>query len=139
MTPSGRTKGPSKGWVAVVITAGVLLGMILSYFVSVPYGWRFIPPQFREALILHIVLSTVSISLLVALVIVYIGVYASTGARFALGIIIVVFALLLQSLVQYPLLLGLFFPFAEGQESFLSFADVFTVAAYTIFLYLSLE
>jgi hypothetical protein len=134
-----QMKGPGKIWLPIVLTVGVLVGLILSYDVPVPYGWRFIPPQFQQALILHIVLSTVSVTLLVALAIIYLGIYAQTAARFALGITVVLFALLIQALVQYPLLLGMFAPYGQGEESFLSFADVFTIVAYTIFLYLSLE
>jgi hypothetical protein len=73
------------------------------------------------------------------LAVVYLRVYAQTGARFALGITVVLFALLVQALVQYPLLLVLTGPFDEGQGTFLSFGDIFTIAAYTVFLYLSLE
>jgi len=85
------------------------------------------------------VLSTVIISLQVALVVVYLGVYAETGARFSLGILIVMSALLLQSLFQYPLLLGFVGRYAIEFGPYLSTADLFTIAAYTIFLYLSLD
>jgi hypothetical protein len=85
------------------------------------------------------VLSTVIIALQVALVFVYLRVYAETGARFSLGILIVMSALLLQSLFQYPLLLGFVGRYAEEFGPYLSTADLFTIAAYTIFLYLSLD
>jgi hypothetical protein len=132
-------KGPSRLWLPIVLTLGLFVGLVLSYSITVPYGWRFIPPQFQELIIVHTVLSTVSIMLLVALTIIYVRVYAETGARFSLGITVVLFALLVQALVQYPLLEGLFVPFGEGQGSFLTSADLFTIAAYSLFLYLSLE
>jgi hypothetical protein len=135
-------RGPTKLWLPVVLASGVLVGLVLSYALPMPFGFlRFggLPERFRDVLVIHMVLSTVSIALLVALAVVYVRVYAETHARFALGISIVLLALLIQSLIQYPLLLGLVGPFAAGQGSFLSFADLFTIAAYTIFLYLSLE
>jgi hypothetical protein len=136
-TPS---KGPSKLWLPVVLTVGVLVGAILSYSVPAPFGyWEFGPDRLYGILVLHTILSTVSIVLLLALAVVYLRVYAQTGARFALGITVVLFALLIQALVQYPLFLILSGPFDEGQGPFLSFGDVFTIAAYTVFLYLSLE
>jgi hypothetical protein len=135
----GQLKGPVKIWLPIVLTLGVLAGLVLSYSITVPYGWRFIPPQFQQLIIIHTVLSTVSITLLIALTVIYLRVYAETGARFSLGITVVLFALLVQALVQYPLLEGLFVPFGEGQGSFLTSADLFSIAAYTVFLYLSLE
>jgi len=134
------SKGPSRLWLPVVLTAGVLVGAILSYSIPAPFGyWEFGPNRLYGALVLHTILSTVSIALLLALAVVYIRVYAQTGARFALGITVVLFALLVQALVQYPLFLVLSGPFDEGQGTFLSFGDFFTIAAYTVFLYLSLE
>jgi hypothetical protein len=140
-SPSPPAKGPTKLWLPVVITIGVLVGAILSYFVPAPFGcWRFgACEELQGDLMLHTVLSTVSIALLVALTVIYIRIYSATGARFALGITVVLFALLLQSLVQYPPFLVVYGPFGEGQAPFLSSADLFTIAAYTIFLYLSLE
>ena len=140
ISTQGAGKGPTKLWLPVVLVVGVLVGLALSYDVPPPFGyWRFGPDQFRDVLILHTVLSTVSISLIIALSVIYLKVYAETGARFALGITVVLFALLIQALLQYPLLLDLAGPYPEGQGQFLSFADLFTIAAYTVFLYLSLE
>jgi hypothetical protein len=140
---AGAQKGPTKLWLPVVLAVGVLVGLALSYLVPEPFsvgiaGHGF-ADRFRDSLVLHMILSTVSIALLVALIVIYLNVYAQTGARFALGILVVMFALLMQSLFQYPLLLGLFGVYPNPFGPFLSSADLFTIAAYTIFLYLSLE
>jgi len=133
-------KGPTKLWLPVVLTSGVLVGAILSYSIPAPFGyWEFGPNRLYGILVLHTILSTVSIALLLALAVVYVRVYAQTGARFALGITVVLFALLIEALVEYPLFLVLSGPFNLGQGPFLTFADFFTIAAYTVFLYLSLE
>jgi hypothetical protein len=133
-------RGPTKLWLPVVLAVGVLVGLVLWYYAPEPFRFmRFVSPDFQEIYLLHTILSTTSIALLVALTLIYVRVYAQTGARFALGITMVLFALLVQSLFQYPLILGFAGPFPGGQGAFLSFADVFTITAYTIFLYLSLE
>ena len=131
-------RGPTKLWVPLVLVVGVLLGLVASYFAPAPFVFfRF--ASLREVLTLHILLSTVSIALLVSLLVVYFRIFNQTGARFALGITLVLLALLVQQLFQYPLFLGLAGPFPIGQGPYLSFADLFTIAAYTIFLYLSLD
>ncbi len=137
-------KGPTKMWLPIILLVGVLVGVVLSFFVPepTPFGppfWRYEPFGLEQAIMFHVVLSTVSIALLVSLAVIYLKVYSETGARFALGLVVVLLALLVQSLIQYPLFLGLAGPFELGQGQFLSYADVFTIAAYTIFLYLSLE
>ena len=139
--PPAPASGPTKLWLPIVITVGVLVGAVLSFFVPAPFGcYRFGACQsLQGALMLHTILSTVSIALLIALILIYVRVYAATGARFALGITIVLLALLLQELIQYPPFLVVYGPFGQGQAPFLSSADVFTIVAYTIFLYLSLE
>jgi len=136
-----KTKRPAWLLVPLVLAVGIVLGVALSYLIPLPFGFGPFPPfaQFRNLIIVHMVLSTVIIALQVALVIVYLGVYADTGARFSLGILIVMSALLLQSLFQYPLLLGFVGRYALEFGPYLSTADLFTIAAYTIFLYLSLD
>ena len=139
--PQKTRTGPAKLLVPLVLLVGVLAGIALSYSVPLPFGFGPFPPfdQFRNLIIVHMVLSTVIICLQVALVIVYLKVYAETGARFALGILVVMSALLFQSLFQYPLLLGFVGRTPTEFGPYLSAADLFTIAAYTIFLYLSLD
>ena len=140
--PPQKTKtGPARLVVPLVLLVGILAGVAFSYAVPLPFGFGPFPPfaQFRNLIIVHMVLSTVIISLQIALVIVYLKVYAETGARFALGILVVMSALLLQSLFQYPLLLGFVGRTPIEFGPYLSAADLFTIAAYTIFLYLSLD
>ena len=138
-----KAKRPAWLLVLLVLAVGIILGVALSYLIPTPFGFGPFPPhpfaQFRNLIIDHMVLSTVIIALQVALVVVYLEVYAKTGARFSLGILIVMSALLLQSLFQYPLILGFVGRYAVEFGPYLSTADLFTIAAYTIFLYLSLD
>lgn len=139
---SGETGRPSRLWVPLVILVGLILGIGLSFFVPVPSpspGFHFQPFDMDPTIRFQVVLSTVGIALLVSLLAVYLRVYSETRANFAAGIAIVVAALLAQQLFDYPLLLYVEGPFELGQGQILGFADVFTVIAYAVFLYLSLE
>ena len=142
----------------MVIAIGALLG-VLSYLsirpelIQQPFGGGF--DTFLE---FHIILSTVGMSLLVALVVVYARIYSRTRANFVLGLLVVLVALLLQSVFNYPVFVDImepppfpggsqgpqlhFFanfnpPFPSGFSSPIS--DIFMIVAYGIFLYLSLE
>ncbi len=134
-----------KLWVAVVLLGSLVAGVVLSDLATMPDVGR--PGFFRgapyfnpeAAIRLHIVLTTVEVGLLLALVVIYLKIYAETKANFALGLVIVLGALLLQAIFSYPLVLGL-----EGPVLFLhgrlpTLADILTISAYTVFLYLSLE
>jgi hypothetical protein len=140
--------------VLFVLLLGALIGG-LSYAIIIS-TYRFYPFMFRgppgstgpgfnvfvSYLAFHVILSTVSIVLLFALIGVYARTYARTRANFIFGLLVVLVALLVQNLVTYPLLN----PFINVQPLEFSsfgfsspFADVFTIIAYTVFLYLSLE
>ncbi len=140
-------KAPSKLWVPVVVLLGAVSGLLL-YFWSVmnsyfDFGFERIPFQpgfgvetFGE---LHIILSSVSVSLLLALIIVYGRTYLQTKADFILGLLVVLFALLLHSLVTFPVILGIAEHSPIRPDFISNIADIFTIVAYTVFLYLSLE
>lgn len=143
-------KGPTKLIVPLVISIGIFLGVVLSYLLPLPpellpHGplppgpFAYFAERIRNAIILDMVLSTVSVSLLVSLVVVYLRIYAKTGARFALGILVVMVALLLQSLFRSPMILDFVGRIPISVGGYLVFADIFSIAAYSIFLYLSLE
>jgi hypothetical protein len=133
-----------KLWVVVVLLVGLLAGVLLQDLATLPEVERnpffFRVPVFNPdpSIRLHIILTTVAVALMFALVIVYIKVYSETRANFALGLVIVLAALLLQTLFSYPLVLG-----TEGvilvPGRLTTIADFLTIGAYTVFLYLSLE
>jgi hypothetical protein len=140
--PPPPKKGPTKLIVPLVLAIGIFLGVVFSKFIPFPFGYGPFGPtfdEFRNLLVVHTILSTVIICLQIALVIVYLRVYVDTGARFALGILVVMSALLIQTVFQSPLLLGFVGRYDEVFGPYLFSGDLFTIAAYTIFLYLSLE
>jgi len=129
-------------WLLIVLALGISIGILLSLFAQV----RFIgpgpppPPNTLEpVLTLRVIVSTTSVALLIALIVVYLRMYAETKANFAAGIVVVLFALLLHSLISYPLLVVRMGSITVGAGEFLSTADIFMVVAYAILLYLSLE
>ena len=133
-----------KLWVVVVLLLGMIAGVVLSDLATLPKISR--PPFLRgtpyfnpdPSILLHIVLTTVEVALLVSLVVVYLKVFSETKANFALGLVVVLGALLLQTLFSYPLILGLEgLILVPGVLTLL--ADFLTIGAYSLFLYLSLE
>jgi len=143
-----KSRGPGKVWLPIVLVIGGLLG-VLAYQATISEAEIFYRIPFRghnflyEALrAFHIILSTVGIVLIIALIAVYMRSYIQTKANFMLGLLIVLFALLLQSLLTYPVFLNFMGPGPTGlfPSNFSSpIADVFMIVAYAVFLYLSLE
>jgi len=141
-----RKKGRgNKLLVPAVLLTGILLGALSSLaspapeeprFEHFPGFFSFNPAPFLQ---FHVFLTTIQIVLLVSLLTIYVKVYIDTRANFSLGLVIVLFALLLQALFSYPLFLGMVGPVPVGQGEFLFDADIFMIIAYSVFLYLSLE
>jgi hypothetical protein len=85
------------------------------------------------------IVSTVNTGLVICLLTIYLGIYQKTRAEFALGLIIFTMTLLLYAVTSNPLLLVLlmFRPYALGL--FTALPELFTTAAVTVLLYLSLK
>ena len=149
MNEHAEVKGKShsrKLLVPLALVVGLLLGELISYVSSVPEEQRqgpfgHFPEHFSADPLfgLHIVFTTIEVVLLVSLALIYIRTYAETRARFALGLVVVLGAFLLQSLLSYPLVAGLIGPVNMGPGFSSQIGDVVRICAYTIFLYLSLE
>jgi hypothetical protein len=137
-------------WVAIVLLVGAIVGTV-SFLLIAPHivvvGG---PPPFVGTSAVsdlftliaeHIILSTVSIALLVSLVVVYGRIYKQTKANFALGIFIVLLALLLDEILDYPILQLFIHGISPSQlhYSLPAVGDAFTIVAYSVFLYLSLQ
>jgi len=140
--PTLRKQGVSKIWVVIVLAFGILLGALLAERIHLNITGG--PGQFflltiQRALQLHVILSTIEAVLLTALVVIYIRVYAETRANFSMGILIVLFALLVHSILSFPLTVNQIGPVLLGSGAFFPYPDILTIVAYTIFLYLSLE
>jgi len=142
-TRESKERLSGKAWVPVVLAAGVLVGAMMTALPTPVRGPGPGRPAYFPVLEnledVGLILSGVSLALLVALLFVYARTYADTRARFALGIVFVLGALLLEAILSSPLLFHVFgFP-AGSLAPFLLLANGFKIAAFTIFLYLSLE
>jgi hypothetical protein len=144
-TPPRPAGGISKVWVLVVLAFGLLLGAFLA--VTIPaatlppaegFG-RFFMLTVQRALQLHLVLTTLEMVLLFSLVVVYLKIYLDTRANFSMGLLIVLFALLIHSILSYPVTVEQIGPVLLGSGTFFPYPDILTIIAYVIFLYLSLE
>jgi hypothetical protein len=140
---SSKQRSTSKVWVLVVLMFGILLGVVLALRVRSDMMSEgpesFFLLSIVRALQLHVILSTIEMVLLFALVLVYIRIYSETRANFSMGILIVLFALLVHSIFSYPLTVDQIGPVLLGSGAFFPYPDIFTIIAYTVFLYLSLE
>ena len=131
----------------MVIIAGLAIGESISYLSTSseeygpPRGDFGYFPHFQTDPVLqsHVVLTTVEVALLLALVTIYVRMYAQTRASFSLGLVVMLFALLVEALLSYPLVIGYYGPVSLEPGLSSPSADVFTVCAYAVFLYLSLE
>src|SRR5579875_2061888 len=128
--------------VPIIILIGIIVGIAASFALlevpsyEPPYSFRYFVWSF---LAFHVILSTVALVLLIALLFVYLRIYSETRARFALGLVIVLGALLLHGIFTYPLLLPTPRDFWIIPGPFFDSGDILMIIAYTVFLYLSLE
>lgn len=142
----GERKGLSPSnrlWVPFVVLVGALIGSLL-YIIQISdldyiRRFPFEPLGLATFIEFHIILSTIGISLLVALVVVYLRMYRETKANFVLGLLVMLFALLLHSILTSPVFEDFMVRLPLRADLSSPIADVFTVVAYGIFLYLSLE
>ena len=148
-SPPRKRSYLQKLWVPVVVLVGLLAGEAVSLattiqappcYVGGPFGC-FHPLPTNTLFEYHVILTTVEVALLIALVVIYGRMYAETKANFALGLVVVLAALLVQAVVSYPVTDSFFYTINFARQSGYSIltADVVTVCAYTVFLYLSLE
>lgn len=141
-SPPLRKQGASRIWVLVVLVLGILLGVLLALTVhlNIPPGGprQFFLLSIERALQLHVILETIEMVLLVSLVFVYARIYSETRANFSMGILIVLFALLVHSILSYPLAANQIGPILVGSGPFFPYPDILTIIAYSIFLFLSL-
>lgn len=140
-------RGLQKLWVPVVLVIGFVSGEVISFGTETPgregrggpFGGHFYPFPTNPVFSYHVVFATMEVALLLSLVVVYGRMYLETKANFALGLIVVLIALLIQTLVSNPILVDLMGTPPLGPGYLTPTADILAICAYTVFLYLSLE
>ena len=141
MQASDRKRGMSPAlWTAVVLAIGLAIGVGLAL---VPRPGRPGPgpriDPFETLEDIDVIVSTVGLALLSALFVVYAKTYADTGARSALGLIVVLAAFLFEGVLTSPILFGAFGHALGELGPFVLVAHGFRTAAFAAFLYLSLQ
>jgi hypothetical protein len=133
--------GGTWGWVALVVVIGLVAGGLLSLYAVPPRGP---PPAGANSGPIPLarvatILSGLDLALLLALVFVYVRTYLETRARFALGLVVFLIALLVQIVTSSPAIFAAFGQGAGGLGPFVLVATLFEAIALTVFLGLSLE
>ena len=85
------------------------------------------------------ILSTINATLLISLLLTYVGMYKKLQSEFTVGLIIFSLILLLYALTSNPLLQTLFGFWGFGLGPFAMLPDLFTTLALVVLLYLTME
>lgn len=85
------------------------------------------------------VVSTVNLTLLVFLLIVYVDLYRKTQSEFTIGLIVFSLVLLFYALTANPLMQWIFGFYGSGLGPFAMIPDLFTCAALAVLSYLTLK
>jgi hypothetical protein len=85
------------------------------------------------------VISTINLTLLIILLIIYIDIYQRTKSQFTIGLIIFSIVLFLHAVVSNPLVMRSFGFRAFGLGPFAMLPDLFTFIALIVLLYLSIK
>jgi hypothetical protein len=136
----------SIGLLAAVVIGLILVGYLAA--VNLPLPGRPPPPgqamiripspdELRTYFMLRTIISTVNTGLVIYLLIIYIGIYLKTRARFTVGLIIFTVTLLLYAITSNPFLHVMFRPYTLSL--FDALPELFTTIAVVVLLYLSLK
>src|SRR5271169_1581216 len=135
--PAGKRSYAQKLWVPIVLLAGLVAGELMlaaTTEMEQPFGpgegrgqYGFFHPFPTDPLFsYHVVFTTIEVALLVSLVVMYARMYVETKANFALGLVVVLGALLLQAMLSNPLIDDLFYTPSIGPGYWSPAADIVT-------------
>ncbi len=130
-------------WVPIVLALGVVVGLVEIVLWPVKGGPGGPPPHGPPAPLavaeLFAMLSAIDCALLVALLAVYLRTYTETRAQFALGLVVFLGALLIETVASSPFVFALFGLSPGNLGGFLSVGAALETVALVVFLTLSLE
>lgn len=98
-----------------------------------------IPGDIEFYYIAKAVVSTINITMLIFLLILYTDIYRKTRSEFTIGLVIFSATLLLYALVSNPIVISIFGYRIFGLGPFALLPDLFTFAALIVLLYLSVK
>jgi len=139
--PNPPSRWNAFAWVLIVVGIGIVLGLLLGFLSPPPPGPSGPPgaPPPRPLGALGGIASAIVLALSIALIVVYVRTYLDTRARFALGLVVVLGALAVQTLAGSSLVLTAFGFGPGGLWPFLTLGYVCESVALSVFLFLSLE
>lgn len=130
-------------WVLVVLGIGLAAGAVLAVTLHVPPntgpGHPGPPPPPANVTQTTVLLSTLSMVLVLALLVVYARSYRTTRAPYILGLLVFLAALFGETLLNSPLLFTAFGLGPGNLGRFLALSYLLMSAGLSIFLYLSLQ
>jgi hypothetical protein len=97
------------------------------------------PGDIEPFYIIGTVISTINVTLLIILLIMYVQIYRKTRSEFTIGLIIFSAVLLLYALASSPIVRSIFGFRAVGLGPFAMLPDLFTCVALVILLYLTVK
>ncbi|MGB9854876.1 MAG: hypothetical protein ACPLRY_08775 [Candidatus Bathyarchaeales archaeon] len=141
----------SRTWLLLILLPILIVVTILaatwaaSTFWSPRLPWQpleppsYIPGDIEFFYIAKTVVSTINITILIFLVVIYADIYRKTRSEFTIGLIIFSATLLLYALASNPIVIRAFGFRLFGLGPFALLPDLFTFAALLMLLYLSIK
>lgn len=129
----------------LVVVAILAATWAMSTFWYLRFPWvprerpPYLPGDIEFFYIAKTVVSTINISVLIFLVLIYADIYRKTRSEFTIGLIIFATTLLLYALVSNPIVIRAFGFSLYGLGPFALLPDLFTLAALAVLLYLSIK
>ncbi len=129
-------KNETRDALKVIVTAlaGAVVGIMLALLIPITRGRHGNPGIYYP---INMALSMASIFLLISILRIYVNDYKQIKARFTLGLIVFLSALLLQTIFSLPVLHSLFGFSAAGLGPFSVIMNALEMFAIAVFLYLS--
>jgi len=131
---------------ATLIVVAILAALWASstfWFPRYPWGPRPRPPEILGDIeffyTAKTVVSTINVTLLIFLLLIYVSIYGKTRSEFTIGLIIFSVVLLLNALASNPLVMWIFGFQPFGLGPFAVLPDLFIFAALAVLLYLSVK
>ena len=122
--------------VSAIAVTGAIIGLILAYLFPFSMGKRHMNPSTYYPL--NMALSMATLFLLTVLLYIYLKDYNRIRARFTLGLIIFLTALLFQAIFTLPVIHAVFGFSSASLGPFSLLTNLFEAVALSIFLYLSM-
>jgi hypothetical protein len=128
----------------VVAISAALWATSTFWFTSYPWEHRWPPPDFIPGDLeffytAKTVASTINVTLLVLLLLIYANLYSKTRSEFTIGLMIFSAIFLLNALASNPIVMWIFGFRPSGLGPFAMLPDLFTLVALAVLLYLSVK